>query len=369
VVLLGGACGALLLVPTGFSSAGDDRPGREMRVKARVIETDNAGIVQHNLIRTGSQRVVVELLQGRLAGRQITADNHLLGKLELDEFYRPGDTVLVEARVVDGQVAAAVLRGQYRIGAQLLLAGLFGLLLIAVAGWTGVASIVSFFFAALMIWKVLVPALLAGWSPIPLALGVVAGITAAISLLVGGLTRRGVTAFLGGLLGLGLTAGLAMVCTSAFRIHGAVQPFAETLLYSGFPRIPLTEIFIAGVFLAASGAVMDLAMDIASAMAEIKARRPDISTFEHLRSGLRVGRPVIGTMTTTLLLAYSGGYTTMIMLFVSQGAPMSNVLNLNYVAAEVLKTLVGSFGLVTVAPFTALVGAILFRHNRESSRL
>jgi uncharacterized membrane protein len=68
-------------------------------------------------------------------------------------------------------------------------------------------------------------------------------------------------------------------------------------------------------------------------------------------------------MTTTLLLAYSGGYTFMLMLFVAQGVPLTNVFNLNYVAAEVLNTLVGSFGLVTVAPFTALCGGFIYRRR------
>lgn len=105
---------------------------------------------------------------------------------------------------------------------------------------------------------------------------------------------------------------------------------------------------------------MDLAMDIASAMDEISYHKRDITRWQLFRSGLSVGRSVIGTMTTTLVLAYSGGYLTMLMYFMGQGIPVANILNLNYVAAEVLHTLVGSFGLVTVAPFTALVGAFLF---------
>jgi uncharacterized membrane protein len=71
-------------------------------------------------------------------------------------------------------------------------------------------------------------------------------------------------------------------------------------------------------------------------------------------------------MTTTLLLAYSGGYITLLMVFMAQGVPLANLFNLNYVAAEVLHTLVGSFGLVTVAPFTAFVGAFLYTKRRET---
>ncbi|MCI7791465.1 MAG: YibE/F family protein, partial [Lachnospiraceae bacterium] len=66
-----------------------------------------------------------------------------------------------------------------------------------------------------------------------------------------------------------------------------------------------------------------------------------------------------GTMTTTLLLAYSGGYLALLMVFMAQGTPIYNILNYKYVSAEILHTIVGSFGLVAVAPFTALMSGIL----------
>jgi uncharacterized membrane protein len=82
-------------------------------------------------------------------------------------------------------------------------------------------------------------------------------------------------------------------------------------------------------------------------------------------SGVRIGRAVVGTMTTTLLLAYSGGYLTMLMVFAVQGTSPLDFLNTTLVSAEVVKTLVGSFGLVLVAPFTALVGAWIFTFRRK----
>ncbi|HBB28875.1 MAG TPA: hypothetical protein DC000_06465 [Clostridiales bacterium] len=102
-----------------------------------------------------------------------------------------------------------------------------------------------------------------------------------------------------------------------------------------------------------SGAVMDLAVDITSAVSEVVEKKPD-TKLEAIKSGISVGRNVMGTMTTTLLLAYSGGYIGLIMVFMVQGTPIINILNLNYVSSEILHTIIGSFGLVTVAPFTAI---------------
>jgi uncharacterized membrane protein len=192
----------------------------------------------------------------------------------------------------------------------------------------------------------------------------VAVLTGVIIFLVAGINRKGIVAFSGAFLGVLTSCLMAFYFTREFHLHGAVLPFAETLLYSGFAHLNLTRIYIAAVFIAASGAVMDLAMDVAVSMHEVASKREDISMLEVIRSGFRVGRAVVGTMTTTLLLAYSGGYITLLMAFMAQGVPLTNMFNLIYVAAEVLKTVVGSFGLVMVAPFTAVVGGLVFRKTR-----
>ena len=105
-------------------------------------------------------------------------------------------------------------------------------------------------------------------------------------------------------------------------------------------------------------------MDIAASMHEIHRHHPSISRKRLFQSGLKVGHAVIGTMTTTLLLAYSGGFIMMLMYFAVQEIPLLLMLNSTNVASEILVTLVGSFGLVTVAPFSALIGAFLYSRGR-----
>jgi uncharacterized membrane protein len=244
-----------------------------------------------------------------------------------------------------------------------MLIGLFAVLLIAVAGSTGLKALLSFVLTAMVLWKLFFPLLLMGFPPLPVGLCVVASLTAVITFSIGGLNRRGIVTFTGSMLGVLLTCGLAVCFVRGFALHGAVRPFAEALLYSGYYTLNLTDIFIASVFIASSGAVMDLAMDIAASMDEIKRKHPEIGLVEHVRSGMRIGRAVIGTMTTTLLLAYSSSHMTMFLLFIAKGLPVENILNASFVAAEVLNILVGSFGLVTVAPFTAIVGGLLYRKS------
>jgi uncharacterized membrane protein len=105
--------------------------------------------------------------------------------------------------------------------------------------------------------------------------------------------------------------------------------------------------------------MMDLAMDIASAMDEVKGQNPAISRAALVRSGVSVSRHVAGTMSTTLLLAYSAEYTAMIMTFIAQGIPLENVINMVWVSSEAVHTLVGCFGLALVAPLTVAAGGII----------
>lgn len=349
-------CLGLYFLPTGFE---DRLPGDAIQSRGRVLKADNRELKQHGIIRTGAQELVIEVMDGLYKGRKVEAVNNLMGKMELDKVFQVNDDILITINLNGDEITWVNATDHYRINLELYLLALFAGLLVVFAGWTGIKALLSFALTGLVIWKVVLPGFMKGYDPVLLSLAAVAAMTGFIIFLVIGLTRRGLTAFLGAILGLGMTCLLAQLFAPAFHLHGAVKPFSETLLYSGFPHLDLRGIFLAGIFLASSGAVMDLAADIASAMDELAVNAPHIGRGRAIISGFRVGRAVVGTMTTTLLLAYSGGYLTMFMVFIAQGVPMINILSLNYVAAEILHTLVGSFGLVTVAPFTALIGGLL----------
>ncbi len=351
------SCAVLWFLPTGFEGSQTKDSYLE---KARVLSVDNKDLRQNLIVRTGTQDVRVEITEGPHKGQQARVVNPLAGKMEFDEIYIPGDTILVEYKIREGKPHMAYTRGYYRLNHELILVILFGVFIVSIAGITGLKALLSFVFAAFMIWKVLIPLFLKDISPIPVALAVVAALTASVSFLVGGWTRKGVTAFIGSFAGLILACLLAELFAPGFRLNGAVRPYSENLLYAGFPHLDLTKIFLAGIFLSCSGAVMDLSMDIAASIDEVKNKKPEIRFGELFGSGMAVGRSVVGTMTTTLLLAYSGGYTAMLMNFMGQGWKIEQILNLNFVASEILNVFVGSFGLVAVAPLTALAGALLY---------
>ena len=351
----------MLLLPNSFENEAHQN---YIRSTARILSTDNSLIKQAGLISYGEQVCQVEILEGRFKGVVTQGINFLSGKLEQDRSFKPGEKalILINAQATE-TLSSVTLVDHYRLNMELFLVIGFFLLLVVLAGWLGVRAIISFFFTVLAIWKVLIPAILFGFNPILVGLAVVSSVSVIIIVLVFGWDRRFFSAVLGALLGSMVTALIAYYFVGEFKIHGAVLHYSESLLYSGYASINLTQIFIASIFIASSGAVMDVAVDITAAVNEVVDKKPDISRREAIRSGMTVGRAVIGTMTTTLLLAYSGSYIGLLMVFVAQGTPVINILNLNYVSAEILHTIVGSFGLITVVPFTALTsGLLLTRH-------
>jgi uncharacterized membrane protein len=347
----------LAFIPAGYEHQDD----RSVRARARIVETFNDGVKNYGVIMQGEQLANVLVLTGRYAGLEAEANNILYGKGDLDKLYKPGDVALVviDPRE-DGSPVALTLVDHWRLSIQAGLIGAFLVLLLLFGGWTGLKSFVSFAFTGAVIWKILIPAFLAGVEPVTASLGVVALLSFVIIYLVAGFTRAGTAAFLGSMTGTAASALIALILAGPYRLNGSVRPFSETLRFGGFEYLDLGSIFLAGTFLASSGAFMDLAMDVSASMEEVHKKNPALGFLELVKSGFSVGRKVIGTMSTTLLLAYTGGFTSLLMVFMAQGVPAENMLNMSYVSSEIFHTMIGSLGLVLIAPFTAVMAAVLF---------
>ena len=356
----------LLLLPTGFEGALVYQEAE--RCTARVLSVDDSAIIDTGLVRSGEQRCQLEILDGMFQGQTVSGVNMLNGSLEQDKVFQPGDKALVVVSHDGDTITNVTMSDHYRLSWELVMAIGFAIFLILFAGPTGVRAIASFVLTVLTLWKVLVPLYLKGYNPIWIGLAITLFLTVLIIALVYGFDRRCWAAVSGSFLGILVTCVLGVLFTDLFQIHGAVMSYSESLLYSGYQDLNLTQIFMASIFIGASGAIMDLSVDITSAVYEVVEKCPDLAWWEATRAGMNVGRAAMGTMTTTLLFAYSGGYVALLMVFMAQGTPVENILNYKYVAAELIHTVIGSFGLVTVAPFTALcAGVFLTRREKKEA--
>ena len=282
----------LLALPTGYEGAIQYQEAE--RCIAEVTAVDNSAIVDTGLVRSGEQRCTVRFTNGTFRGQTATAVNLLQGSLEQDKLFAQGDKAQVVISDDGGNIVRVTMTDHYRLPGELLLAGMFVVFLVLFAGETGVRAFFSFSLTILAIWKLLVPLYLKGCNPVWAGLAINLLLTTLIIALVYGFDKRCASAVGGSFLGILVTCVLGIVFTDMFQIHGAVMAYSESLLYAGFGHLNLTQIFMASIFLGSSGAVMDLAVDITSAVHEVVEKKPDITPREAVQSGMNVGRAGIG---------------------------------------------------------------------------
>ena len=348
-------CGLLCLLPSPYLNITSQFP----REKVRIDAVDNGMLDAVGIAYNGVQTCQITVLTGEHRGERLASHNYLNAAFDKDKLFSPGDTAW--AMLQQGEKGISVtLIDHYRIATELGATAILALALIVFGGMVGCGAMVSLAASAIMIWKLLIPLLLRGINPMLASCVTVVVLTIIIDVLVAGFTKRCLVAVLGSLAGTLMTCFAAILLTHLLKLDGGDLPYVVPLLAQSHMTIDVRSLYIGMVFLANSGALMDLSMDVAVSMEEIHRHKPDISRADLMRSGLIVGRNVLGTMTTTLMLAYSGNYLSMLMYFVGQGTPLGDVVNLKYVASQLLNTLVGSFGLVVAAPLTALVAGTIF---------
>ncbi|MFI3314846.1 MAG: YibE/F family protein [Rikenellaceae bacterium] len=361
IVIVAIAIVIIYFLPTGY-----ENPSMTENIlyeKARVVSVDNSDLESISVVTLGTQKLELQILSGKFKRERVSAINELLGDKRRDKIFAENDKVLSVIRVGGSGDEIVQVRADefYRQDVELLLLFIFVAFLIIVAGRTGLKAALSFLFTALSFWKLLIPALLNGYSPIAVSIGVVFMTTLVIILLVGGVSRKGFVALAGAMSGVVITAALAMLFGHYFKIPGTIQDYSDALLYSGFAELDFSQMFISCIFISSAGAVMDIAMDIAASQDELTKQAPHLTRGEVIKSGLNIASPVIGSMTTTLLFAYSGSFLLAFMAFMAQGVPMVSIVNRGFISAEILHTMVGSFGLVLVAPFTAIIGGYVYK--------
>jgi len=357
-------CVLLCLLPDPFLNQYSAVP----RAQVRIDTVDNSDLLPIGIVYSGVQNCTVTVLTGAHRGESATGSNYLNTSLDKDKLFQPGDTAY--ALVQDGKNGLQItLVDHYRLDSELLIFGALSVALIAFGGIIGSGALISLAASAVVIWKLLIPLLLKGIDPVLASFATVLLLTALIDLLVAGFTRRCAVALLGSLAGTMVTFLLAMLFTGWLKLDGGDLPYVVPLLSQSALQVNTRDLYIGMMFIANSGALMDLSMDVSVGCQEVQRHCPDISRGLLLKSGLTIGRGVLGTMATTLMLAYSGNYLSMLMYFMGQGTPLTDVANLKYVASQLLNTLVGSFGLVATAPLSALVASVIYTRKDKPIRL
>lgn len=238
---------------------------------------------------------------------------------------------------------------------------LFVLLTILISRKNGIKALLALGLSILFILKVFVPSIVLGYSPILFA--VITGFfsTFVTIYLMTGFQKKGLIAVVGTLGGVICAGILSYIAVHTMRLTG--YETADSLSFASSLRVvKLRELISAGVIIGSMGAVMDVAMSLASAMHEIKEQKPEVGQKELFRSAIKMGNDIIGTMVNTLILAYIGSSLLLtVMIYIQKSDfPMIRLLNFENIATEILRSLCGSIGILICVPVTAYIGSLLY---------
>ena len=308
--------------------------------------------------RVGTQELEVRILSGRHKDEILPLTNYMSALFNVD--VQAGDRVIVRLITQeDGSYYASMFN--YDRGLVMGLALLvFCAVLVALGGWKGLRALLGLVFTLAVIWFLLIPGLIRGWPGIPLTIAAAAVTAAASLILLDGLTRKSLCAVLGcvgGVAAAGLCAGIVGTLTP---LNGFNMSEAEHLiLYGAEKGLTVSGLLVCGVLIAALGAVMDVAMSIASAVWELRERSPQLPARELFRSGMNIGRDAMGTMANTLILAFAGSSLNLLILVQVYDIPFLQLVNTDFICIEVLQSVAGSMGILLTVPLVAGISARL----------
>lgn len=332
-------------------------------VKAQVVSViqDNE---QSGDVYIGDQTVQLQLLSGDHAGETVEATS--------SSAYLYGVHCTVGMKVIaivsesNGELVTSVY-GYNRAPALYAIVALFLLSILIIGGKRGLYSVISLVFTFISILWFFLPAIYRGWSPILAAIVVVVLTTLVTMYLVGGFTAKATAAVLGTILGVLAAGVLAWIFGKITHVTGYNVSDIENLIYvQEQTGIRVGELLFAGILIAALGAVMDVSMSISSTLQELHEQNPTMTTRQLFRSGMTVGRDMMGTMSNTLILAFAGGSINTIVMFYAYDYEYLQLINLFDMAIEIIQGISASMGVILTVPFVSCIGAWLIVKHRDT---
>ena len=331
----------------------------------KIIEVGDTIEVVTGTVTEKVQEVTVEITEGDYIGDEFTT-NYVLsydidGKIlayELEE----GNKVTVQiVESADGSITVTVLdvvRANY-IG---VMFAIFLLSVVIIGGTKGVKAIIGLLYTIALIYFVLIKGIFNGQDAIVNSIITTILVIVGTFIIIGtGINKKILTAAIGTVGGV-LSAGImALIFNNLAKLTGAGEDAIQLSINMTTINFNFRELLFAGILVSALGACMDVGMSIASSLDEIKMKNPDITWQELFKSGMNIGRDVIGTMTNTLILAYVGGSLTLILLFMASNMNIYEILNKETIAEQVISAVAGSMGVVYTVPITSFVYSILNR--------
>ena len=338
----------------------------EASAKAKVTELGE--LVEESLdgisFSARTQYFKARILNGENKGRIVDAHQQIDSYLDTGErFVRVGDKVILlnNGAMFDTEdwVFGNYARSEYIF----VLGALFLVLLIIFGRGKGVNTVLSLVFTCLAVFCVFIPGVLAGYNIYLLTLLICVFTIVMTLILTNGVSAKSIATMLGCGAGVLAAAVISLISDRIMHLTGFIDEhsvYLQVLGENSYP-IDLRAIIFAMITIGAMGALMDVAMDMASSLYEVKRHAPSISDKELFKSGMNIGRDVMGTMANTLVLAYIGSSMCSILLRITYSNSLMEMINTESIVVELLNAIVGSLGILLTMPLTALVCVAMYR--------
>lgn len=339
--------------------------------KAKVLniskDTVNPDPMNPDGKEKGTQRALIEMTSGSHKGQRFELD--VMPGWYTDDKLEEGSaiTVAMSENLQTGEISfdSETYSHDRSTGVYIVL-GLFLLVVLLVGGKTGLKSLVGLAFTVVALIWIFCPLWMKGAEPVPLAFGLCVLVSVMSFTILGGVSKKVICAVLGTVAGMGLAALFSFLAQRICRIdsyalYDAGRDFVDlaNLQQRGY-ELHLQGLLSAGIIISSLGAVMDVAMSLSSSIRELKTVNPSLGFSGLWRSGMRIGRDMVGTMTNTLILAFVGSSLVLVIRLWSQGPSYTRLISSRYLSVELISALSSSIGVILAVPLTALIGALLF---------
>lgn len=317
--------------------------------------------------RVGTQELEIQIQTGAHKNEVMSLTNYMSALFNVD--LKKGDSIIVRIMTdEDGAYYASLFnynRGRV-LGVFVLL---FFVLLAVLGGKKGLGALLGLLFTLGCIWLILIPCLIRGIPAVPVTVGIIAVTAAGALIFLNGFSEKTLCSVLGCVIGVVAAGGIAAAVGAATPMNGFNMPEAENLLLYGADKgLKISGLLVCGVLISALGAVMDVALGIASAVWELHEQNPALTARQLFRSGLHIGQDAMGTMANTLILAFAGSSLNMLILVQTYEIPFLQLINTDYICIEVIQSIAGAMGILLTVPIVAFISARLMAAQGKRRR-
>ncbi len=361
--ILIGVLSVVFFIFQPFSVVDHKSPEIDPTYHAKVVKFDKSLVMDDNGETNTVIHLEMQVTSGEEKGKAIKVDDDgtfLSGQKE----FMVGDEILVSKNDQGGFYLKELVRNKVIY----FLFGLFVVIVLAVTGWQGLGSLLGMGFSFLVLFRIVLPGILVGQNPLLMAIIGASLIIPATFSLSHGFTRKTVVAILGTLVALVATGLLAAFFAKMAVLSGLSVEETSYLQVETKKVVDFRGLLLAGMIISVLGIMDDITISQSSIVQQLLNAKKEISFYELYKRAMHVGRDHIASMVNTLVLVYAGASLALLLLFIDYNQSFLEVINYEFMAQEIVQTLVGSIGLILAVPLTTFIACLMLKPNEGGEK-